>query len=156
MPKNLILFADGGSRGNPGASACGFVVYEFNDKNFGELNNQNIHKFENNFRLIEKKGQFLGIKTNNQAEWQGLISGVEFILKTFKDDQIQLKIFLDSQLVVRQVLGQYKVKNPGLKELFEDFKILVKNFEKLEIEHIYREQNKLADKMVNQTLDQKS
>jgi ribonuclease HI len=82
--------------------------------------------------------------------------GVEFILKTFLDSPVQLKIFLDSQLVVRQVLGQYKVKNPGLKKLSEDFKILVKNFDKLEIEHIYREQNKIADKIVNQTLDQKS
>jgi hypothetical protein len=58
MPKNLILFADGGSRGNPGDSACGFVLYEFEGKNFSQLNNQNIVEFENSFRLIEKKGQF--------------------------------------------------------------------------------------------------
>lgn len=153
MSKNLIFFADGGSRGNPGPSACGFVIYEFSNTEFKDLNNLNLDKYKKDFKLIERKGEFLGIKTNNQAEWQGLILGLDKILQLFPKEKINLKIFLDSQLVVRQAIGQYKVKNPGLQELFTKFKGLIKNFENYQIDHVYREQNKEADKMVNQALD---
>ena len=153
MSKNLIFFADGGSRGNPGPSACGFVIYELSSSNFTDLNNSNLDKYKPSFELIKEKGQFLGIKTNNQAEWQGLILGLKTILEIFPKEKVNLKVFLDSQLVVRQAIGQYKVKNPGLQELFMEFKKLIKHFENCKIEHIYREQNQEADKVVNQILD---
>ena len=153
--KNLILFADGGSRGNPGPSACGFVIYEFADTDFESLKTLTLNKFQPKFKLILEKGEFLGTKTNNQAEWQGLILGVRTILSKFEKEKVNLKVFLDSQLVVRQVLGQYKVKNLELKELFVEFKGLIKSLQSFEIEHIYRDQNKVADKMVNLALDKK-
>ncbi len=126
------LYADGGSRGNPGPSAAGFVVLD-----------------ENNL-LIQSDNRFLGLTTNNQAEYHALIMGMEWCLK----HQIpNLDVYLDSMLVVNQLKGIFKVKNRDLWSLYESAKELSKKFSKFRITHVPRELNKLADAEVNKALD---
>lgn len=138
---NLIIHTDGGARGNPGPAACGVIIG-------GEGGKQ-----------IAKLGKFLGVRTNNQAEYSGVIFALEFVkntlLKTIKISEINF--FLDSDLIVNQLSGRYKIKSPELAILA----IKVKSLEKeISITTIYkqvpREQNKLADKIVNQVLDSKN
>jgi len=127
------LFTDGGSRGNPGPGACAYVLYD-------PAGN-----------LQEKCGKYLGKVTNNQAEYEGIIEG----LKAAKQNRVEeLGCLLDSELVVRQINGTYKIKDPGLKpRTLEVFK-LIQNFKTVTFNYIPREQNKEADKLVNETLDQ--
>lgn len=134
----LIIHADGGARGNPGPSAYGIVITDEPGKQ------------------IAKLGKVLGIRTNNQAEYSGVIAALEFIHNIlFKKIKIsELDFYLDSDLIVNQLSGRYKIKSPELALLA----IKAKNLEKeisipVIYKHIPREQNKLADKIVNQVLD---
>lgn len=128
---NATLFADGGSRGNPGEAAYGFVL-TLSDG-----------------RTIEE-GISIGIATNNYAEYCGVIAGIE---KAAELGVTTLDIRLDSQLIVRQITGQYRVKEPSLKPLHEKAKTALLRFRKFSIEHVPREKNKEADRMVNKALD---
>lgn len=128
---NATLYADGGSRGNPGEAAYGFVLNLANG------------------RTIEE-GVALGIATNNYAEYRGLIAGIE---RAVELGVAHLDIRLDSQLIVRQITGEYRVKEPSLKPLHEKAKNLLLKIRKFSIEHIPREKNKDADRMVNAALD---
>lgn len=132
----LHLFCDGGSRGNPGPSAYGFVLYDAAGN------------------LLEKCGNYLGITTNNQAEYQGLIDGLKLILAKYQDASVQ--ITMDSLLVVNQVKGAYKVKNLGLKPLHTEVLSLLSKLSSWSIHHTLRGGNSLADSLVNQALDQAS
>ncbi len=131
-PDKIKLFADGGSRGNPGPSASGYVLLDMNDNVFVE------------------KGEYIGITTNNQAEYQALRFGLE---EAKKLGVKEVEVYLDSLLVVNQMIGKFKVKNRDLWPIHEAIKELLPSFKKVTFTHVPRELNKLADGMVNETLD---
>jgi len=128
----ITIFADGGSRGNPGPAASGAVLTDESGEVVAEI------------------GTFLGIATNNVAEWTGLITGLEGALELGATD---VTVRLDSELVVKQLSGQYRVKHPGLIPLHAKAKTLLRKFASHDIGHVRREKNKAADAVVNQTLD---
>ena len=135
----LFIYTDGGSRGNPGPAACGVVIK--NDK--GEI--------------ILKTSKYLGETTNNQAEYEALILALQKAKGIFKAQKIKnnknIACYLDSELVVKQLNHEYKIKDEGMQKLF----IIVWNstldFDDVKFIHIPREKNKLADEMVNRELD---
>jgi ribonuclease HI len=126
------VYTDGGSRGNPGDSSCAFVICDLNDN------------------VVEKSGYYMGMATNNQAEYYGMIKGLERARDLGID---KLTLFSDSQLVVNQMNGFYKVKNQELAPLNQQLNELAQSFEKVTFVHIPRELNKIADKEVNRILD---
>ncbi len=123
---------DGGARGNPGPSAYGVVVR--NPK--GEI--------------IAELSDYLGNQTNNFAEYSGLLAALDYAVR---ENHLSLKVLSDSELLVKQMKGQYRVKNPGLLELYERARALVRKLEYFSIEHVLREYNREADSLVNQVLD---
>ncbi|MFA5029333.1 MAG: ribonuclease HI family protein [Patescibacteria group bacterium] len=130
MSKKAILYTDGGARGNPGPAGIGGVL------KLGER--------------IEKFKKYIGEATNNQAEYWALILGLE----KAKDLGVEeLDCFLDSELVVKQLNKEYRVKDKDLAPLFVKVWNLSVNFKKITFKHIFREQNKLADKLVNEAID---
>ncbi len=128
----VTIFTDGGSRGNPGPSAAGYVI----------LNAQQ--------EVVEEGGEYLGITTNNQAEYQGVRIALEKAIE-LKYKRVDFKI--DSMLVVNQMKGLYKIKNRELWPIHERIRELMTKFEKVTFSHVQREFNQLADGMVNKTLD---
>lgn len=133
----LRMYADGGSRGNPGPSAAGFVLFELD----GEVEGEVVHE----------EGVYLGTATNNQAEYEAIRLGLEKARELGAKD---LDVRLDSQLAVRQLNGQYKVKNPGIRERFNEIQLILPAFDQIEFTHVRREQNTHADSMVNKALDE--
>jgi len=131
----ITIFTDGGSRGNPGPAAGAFVLLDENQKR------------------IFAKAKFLPHATNNIAEYTGLLTGLE---KAYELGASAVKIYSDSELMVKQINGEYKVKNEGLRELFEQCFDWLTKFKSWQIKHVFREKNKQADKLVNQALDAKS
>jgi ribonuclease HI len=129
---HLKLYADGGSRGNPGLSASGYVLLDLADK------------------IVVENGLFLGVTTNNQAEYTALKIGLEDALQR---GVRQLDVYMDSLLVINQMKGLFKVKNRDLLSIHLSIKELATRFEKISYTHVPRELNKLADGMVNQVLD---
>lgn len=132
------VFTDGGSRGNPGSGAAAYVIEKCHDKVC---------------TIIQEKHKYLGTVTNNQAEYQALVMATEEITKIECLDQVVFH--LDSQLIVEQMNGRYKIKNEALIPLHNKAKELLSKL-KCSIAFIYipREQNKRADKLVNQALDE--
>lgn len=130
--RELKLYTDGGSRGNPGPSACGYVLMDMNDQ------------------VIVENGLALGITTNNQAEYHSLKLGLEAALS--KKATI-LHVHMDSMLVINQMKGVYKVKNSDLVPINQAVRELVGRFTKVTFTHVPRERNKRADAMVNEVLD---
>ncbi|HSX45117.1 MAG TPA: reverse transcriptase-like protein [Candidatus Saccharimonadales bacterium] len=126
------LYADGGSRGNPGPSASGFVLMDVNGT------------------IINEGGIYLGITTNNQAEYNALKIGLE---EAAKRHAKQVDVYMDSQLVVKQMTGAYKVRHTDIVPVHREITEFLKNFEKVTFTHVPRELNKLADAMVNEVLD---
>lgn len=134
MPKldEAKMYADGGSRGNPGPSASGYAIMDMSGQ------------------IVVKKGIYLGVTTNNQAEYQALRLGME----EAKVMHIQeLHVYMDSLLVVNQMLGRFKVKNRDLWPIHEAIKELSKAFKRVTYTHVPRELNKIADAEVNEALD---
>lgn len=131
--EHVTLYADGGSRGNPGPSACGYVLIGDDDT------------------VLVDKGVYLGITTNNQAEYQGLKSGLEEALRM---GAREVTVRLDSLLVVNQMKGVFKVKNRELWPIHESIKELVGRFRKVSFTHVPRELNKLADAAANRAMDE--
>jgi ribonuclease HI len=127
------LFTDGGSRGNPGPSAAAYAICNMDDN------------------VVEKSGKYLGEITNNQAEYQGLIGGLE---RAIELNIKALSVFMDSELVVKQINGIYKVKNIDLAPFYQIAIGLAKNFDAISFNHIPRELNKIADQEVNRILDE--
>lgn len=144
----LILTADGGSRGNPGPSAYGFAIWETSN----DLSKLQLMEVVSRSEPDFKAGVFIGNTTNNQAEWQGMIAGLSYIKANYAGFD-KIFVALDSDLVVKQITGLYKVKNPGLQPLFLEAKSILKNLGIVEFTHIYREYNKIADAQVNLALD---
>jgi ribonuclease HI len=130
----FILEFDGGSRGNPGPAGIGVVV-----------------RSEDRTPLITL-GRFIGRATNNVAEYRALIAAMEQA-RTLGARRIVIRG--DSELVIRQMLGQYRVKNPDLKLLYDDAQSLIHEFEDAKIEHNLRHKNELADKLANLAMDRK-
>ncbi len=130
--KILKMYADGGSRGNPGPSASGYVIMTTDDE------------------VLEEGGEYLGITTNNQAEYQAVRLGLQEIAK-YQPEEIQ--IYLDSMLVVNQLNGVYKIRNKDLWPIHQDIIELLKRSKKNTVKHVYRHHNKLADAQVNIVLD---
>jgi ribonuclease HI len=126
------LFADGGSRGNPGPAASGAVL------------------FDEQGAVIREVGTFLGVATNNVAEWTGLLTGLEAALDMGIDE---IAVRLDSELVVKQISGAYRVKHEGLIPLHAKAKLLLRRFAHTDIRHVPRKQNAAADALVNRVLD---
>ncbi len=129
------LFCDGGSRGNPGIAGGGAVLYDEKNKEIG------------------RDGVFCGITTNNVAEYSGMICGMNLALEKGITD---LEVFLDSKLAVEQMNGQWKVKNAGLKPLFEKAKITADKFQKITFKHVPRAKNEVADAIANKVMDENS
>ena len=130
---DAIIYTDGGSRGNPGPSACGFVVMDAS---------QNI---------LARGGEYLGITTNNQAEYHGVRLGLE---KALDMGLKKIEFKLDSMLVVNQMNGLYTIKNRDLWPINERIRNLMSHFDKVSFHHVLREFNQLADTEVNHVLDE--
>ena len=130
--KSVYLYADGASRGNPGPSSAGFVVLD------GEDN------------VLHADNKYLGITTNNQAEYHAVVMGMEWSLR---QGVTRIDIRLDSMLVVNQLKGVFKVKNRDLWALYEKARELSERFDEFRVTHVPRELNKLADKEANKALD---
>lgn len=131
-PDEVKIFADGGSRGNPGPSASGFVVLDKEDN------------------VLVDKGVYLGVTTNNQAEYTSLKLALE---ECRKMDVREVEVYMDSLLVINQMKGIFKVKNRDLWPLHDAVKSLAKGFRKVTYNHVPRELNKAADAAVNRALD---
>lgn len=130
--KKIIIFSDGGARGNPGPAGIGAVLYDENKK------------------IITTISKYLGVATNNQAEYQALILALKKATELKTEEVI---CYLDSELVVRQLNREYKVKNKDLAPLFLQIHNLSLQFKKVSFFHIPREQNKEADKLANEAMD---
>jgi len=131
---HLLIFSDGGSRGNPGPAGCGAVITD-KDGN-----------------VLKKLKKYLGVTTNNQAEYQALILGLK---EAEKMKPKQITCYLDSLLVVEQLNGKWKVKKAELKPHYEFIKVFLFKNPNTHFYHIPREKNKLADRLANEAMDLK-
>ena len=132
--QKVTIYADGGSRGNPGPSASGFVVIDpMTDT------------------VLVDKGMYIGVTTNNLAEYLALKYGLEEALRM---GACSVTVYMDSMLVVNQLKGIFKVRNRDLWPVHETIKELITKFESFTISHVPREMNRLADAAVNRTLDE--
>jgi len=136
--KKITIFTDGGSRNNPGMAGAGVFIMDENGKE------------------LKKVKKFLGIQTNNWAEYEALILGLETAKKLLgeKTKSTEVEIKMDSELIVKQLNGQYRVKEPSLFEQFVKVNNLKINFPNISFNHIPRAQNKEADKLANQAMDE--
>jgi ribonuclease HI len=128
----LVAHSDGGARGNPGPAGYGVVIQDESGRKVAALS------------------EYLGHQTNNFAEYQGLIAALEYALK---HGPKALKVISDSELLVRQIKGIYKVKNPTLQDLHARAKDLIARLEWFAIGHAMREQNQEADQLANEAMD---
>lgn len=129
----LIIYTDGASRGNPGPASYGFSIR--NEKG----------------RILYEEGKYLGITTNNFAEYSAVLSALEYVENEMRDTK-EISFLMDSKLVVEQLSGRYKIKSPNLKPLISKIKELEENLV-ISYKHIPREFNKDADFLANQALD---
>ncbi|MBU1683211.1 ribonuclease HI family protein [Patescibacteria group bacterium] len=130
----IEVFVDGGSRGNPGPAGGGFGIYRGG-------------------KLVKKGSEYFGEKTNNQAEYLALRLALRETYDKFKD--LKIHCYMDSQLVVEQMNGNFKVKSADLRPIFEETRRIADQFKHFQIEHIRREQNQLADQMANDAMDRR-
>jgi ribonuclease HI len=126
------LSTDGGARGNPGPAAYGYVLE-------GE-----------DGTVLDARGERIGVATNNVAEYRALIAGLERALELGVDE---LEVVSDSELLVKQMQGEYRVKNETLRELNEDANVLERKLGRVRYTAVRREHNELADRLVNEALD---
>ena len=129
--KVVQIYADGGSRGNPGPAGAGAVIMRGDE-------------------VVASVSEFLGYATNNVAEYTGLVRALE---KAKELGLQQVEVLMDSELVVKQMNGEYKVKNSGLIPLFQKARQLASGFSEFKISHIRREYNKKADALANRAMD---
>ena len=130
--ETVFIYTDGASRGNPGPSALGLQV----------LNSEK--------KLIYEEGVYLKQGTNNFAEYSAVVYALELAVKHRVQE---LYLFSDSQLLIRQLEGKYRVKSPNIKPLFQKCLTLIKSISKTHFQHIPREQNTAADRLANRALD---
>jgi len=130
--KKFIIYTDGGSRGNPGPAGIGVVIYDENKK------------------VVSEVSEFLGVATNNQAEYKAVIAALKKVKELGGEE---LDFYLDSELVVKQLNREYKVKHQELAPLFLEIYNLSLSFKKITYTHVRREFNKEADKLANFAMD---
>ena len=130
-PDELVAHIDGGSRGNPGPAAFAVVIKTVDGKPIDELSG------------------FLERATNNVAEYRGLLAALDYA----RSRQCRLRVFSDSELLVRQIKGVYKVKSLDLKPLYEQARRMIAELESFSIQHVYREHNREADRLANEAMD---
>lgn len=135
MNETITIQFDGGSRGNPGPAGIGVVLLA-----------------EDGTPLVTL-GRFIGRATNNVAEYQALITGLQ---KAAELGAKRIVVRGDSELIVRQMTGVYRVKSPDLRELYEEARSLYQSFPQAKIEHNYREKNALADRLANLAMDRRA
>ena len=128
----IFAHCDGGARGNPGPAGYGALIQDANGKVLAELS------------------EFLGIRTNNFAEYSGLLACLQFALD---NGYSRLRVVSDSELMVKQIQGRYKVNSPDLKPLWQEAKSRIARLEGFEISHALRHKNKDADRLANQAMD---
>jgi ribonuclease H / adenosylcobalamin/alpha-ribazole phosphatase len=126
------LSTDGGARGNPGPAAYGYVLEDEDGT------------------VLDARGETIGVATNNVAEYRGLIAGLE---KAVELGIEELEVVSDSELLVKQMQGEYRVKNEALRELNDEANFLEKKLGRVRYKAVRREHNELADKLVNDALD---
>jgi ribonuclease HI len=129
----LIAHVDGGSRGNPGPAGYGVFIQDADGKPVAELS------------------EYLGIQTNNFAEYSGLLAALRYA----REHGNAIEIASDSELMVRQLNGRYKVKNEGLKPLYQQAMLMVRDLDWFKVRHVRREFNKDADRLANAAMDRK-
>jgi ribonuclease HI len=134
MTNEIVMYTDGGSRGNPGPAGIGVYIET----------------------LGKKYGECIGTKTNNDAEYEALIFGLKKIkqlLGNVPSKQASILCYLDSELVVKQLNHQYKLKEARIQQYFIEIWNLMLDFGSVKFEHVFREKNKVADALVNEALD---
>jgi len=132
----LIIFTDGASRGNPGHASYGFTISDENRK------------------LLYEEGKYIGIATNNVAEYTAVLEALKYIKdKLAKNHQLSIELYADSKLVIEQLSGRYKMKSPHLKPIFEQIKILALELGGVVHTHVPRARNSGADRLANLALD---
>ena len=129
----IKIFTDGAARGNPGPAGIGVVIKNEDDETLLEISD------------------YIGETTNNVAEYIALIRGLEEALDMDID---KVEVICDSELLVKQIMGEYRVKNEGLLPLYNNVTGLIKRFKSFSLNHVRRENNKLADQLANQGIDQ--
>ena len=129
------LSTDGGARGNPGPAAYGYVL-EAGDGT-----------------VLDARGEAIGVATNNVAEYRGLLAGLEAALERGVEE---VEVVSDSELVVKQMRGEYKVKNETLRDLVDEAQALESRFRRVTYTAVRREHNELADRLVNEALDSRA
>ena len=131
--KKVVIYTDGGARGNPGPAGIGVVIFD-----------------ENEEEILASYKKYLGKTTNNQAEYQGVVLGLEKAKELGVDEAL---VKVDSELICKQLTGEYKVKNPDFQQHFIKIHNLKLKFKKVEFKHVRRELNKLADALANEAMD---
>jgi ribonuclease HI len=126
------LFTDGGARGNPGPAAYAFVLEAADGT------------------VLDARGEAIGVATNNVAEYRALVAGLE---RAAERGILELEVVSDSELLVKQMRGEYRVKNAALQELFLSASRLARSIGAVSYTHVRREHNELADRLVNEALD---
>jgi ribonuclease HI len=129
----LIAHVDGGARGNPGPAGFGVVIED------------------NKGQRVSEISQFVGLNTNNYAEYMGLLAALNYAAQ---HPSKALKVISDSELMVRQIGGVYKVRSPNLRELYDRARALIRQLQWFSMEHTLREGNRDADRLANQAMDQ--
>ncbi len=130
----LIVFSDGASRGNPGPASYGYLI----------KNSDGV--------ILHQEGKVIGRATNNVAEYSGVLAALEYIQKNLSKTTPEILFQMDSLLVVQQLRGVYKIKNPGLFILYQQIRVLEANL-KIIYKHVPRAENFLADRLANIALD---
>jgi ribonuclease HI len=132
----ITIFTDGGSRGNPGPSGAGAAIYK-GDKEIGSVS------------------KFLGVRTNNWAEYEALILALETTHKLLGGPITSMvTVKMDSELIIKQMKGEYKVKNPDMKVKHQRVtELILESFPNIEFVHVRREYNKRADELANEAMD---
>jgi ribonuclease HI len=130
----LRLFSDGAARGNPGPAGAGAVLVDPEGQ------------------VVARLGKFLGVQTNNYAEYMGLLLGLKHARSL---DVKELEVLADSELLIRQLQGRYQVKSPTLRPLYEEAVGLLEHFPQVKLVHVPREKNKAADEMSNRAIDER-
>ncbi len=128
------VYSDGAARGNPGPSGAGAVLVEPSGQ------------------IVDRLGKFLGVRTNNYAEYMGLLLG----LKRARELGVrEIEVFTDSELLIRQLGGRYQVKSASLRPLYEEALKLLNGFSRVKLVHVPREMNSAADEMSNRAIDER-
>lgn len=130
----LIIYTDGASRGNPGRASYGFTISD---------------KKKN---LIYEEGKYIGVATNNVAEYSGVLEALRYIKENLQK-ATEINFYMDSKLVAQQLSGKWKIKSRNLKPLIEQIKNLKKSLVKITYKHVPRIQNQIADRLANRALD---